>query len=67
MKTTKSINIFFGGVQYFNFTEKDYIRFKSLYADAIRSKRKSFMFEDNIEVLVCYAKYVIELLDAHFK
>ena len=42
-----------------NLTKEQWIHFKNKYNQAIEDKKKSFMFMD-YEVLVAYAKYLLE-------
>ena len=47
-------------------TEKNIEKFKMSYSVAIQQKKEIFLFEGS-EVLVSYAKYVIEYFDSFFK
>lgn len=48
------------------FTEDKYKKFKKAYKEAEKNNQLSFMFEDK-EVLVTYAKYLIEYLSEHYE
>ena len=48
------------------FTKKKFIEFRILYNRAIELKKTKFIFEER-EVLVAYAKYIIEYLEPKFK
>lgn len=48
-----------------NFTRRKLVEFKRLYNQAVIDKKEQFLFEGH-EVLVSYAKYMIEYLDGQF-
>jgi hypothetical protein len=43
-------------------TPQNYAKFKKMYNQALKAEKTSFVFEGQ-EVLVAYAKYLIEYLD----
>ncbi len=47
-------------------TEEEFKHLKLKYKDAVEKEKTNFMFKDN-EVLVDYAKYLIEYLESQFK
>lgn len=48
------------------FTEDKFKKFKKAYKEADKQSQLSFMFEDK-EILVTYAKYMIEYLSDHYE
>lgn len=48
------------------FTETKYKKFKKAYREAEKEGKDSFTFEDK-EILVTYAKYIIEYLSSHYE
>lgn len=48
------------------FTQQKFVALKKAYAQAVEAKQASFKFEGN-ELLVPFAKYLIEYLATRFK
>lgn len=48
-----------------NFTPDKLTKLRKQYLEAIQNGQESFLFEGH-EMLVCYAKYLIEYLDMQF-
>ncbi len=47
-------------------TKEEFKHLKLKYKDAVEKEKTNFMFKDN-EILVSYAKYLIEYLESQFK
>ncbi len=52
--------------EFITFDKERFARFKRMYHKTLREKRSTFIF-DGIEVLVDYAKYVIEYVEGVIK